>query len=217
MEYEKRTIMLTDLEARILDFVTRHITQYGTAPKITEIGIAVDIRSKGTVHRYLQSLIRKGYLQSIKGQQRGLRLPGGMPESDSFSLPLVGRIAAGRPIEAVSGLDSINLNQLFVRPGRFLIKVSGNSMRDAGILDGDFVVVEKKRWQRPETSWWLSLTRPKSLSNISGGVRMTESNCVRRIRNSLPKSTMLNVSLSRASWSVTCGFIRSRFETMTPA
>lgn len=136
--------MPTDREAEVLNFITRHLAHYGVAPKLAEIAAALGIHSKGTVHRYVESLIGQGYLERTKWQHRALRLRQAAPGVDALSLPLVGRIAAGRPLEAVAGFEAVNLNELFVRPGRFLVKVAGDSMRDAGILDGDLVVVEKR-------------------------------------------------------------------------
>ncbi len=136
--------MLTDREAQVLDTVTRHIARYGVAPNIREIAAAVGIRSPGTTHRYVESLVRQGYLTRTHGRHRGIGLPEGAPERETLSLPLLGRIAAGKPLEAVPGLESVNFTELFVQPGRYLVKVTGESMRDAGILDGDLVVVDKR-------------------------------------------------------------------------
>lgn len=136
--------MLTDRESEVLDVITRHLARYGVPPMLVEIGAALGIHSKGTVHRYVDSLIRQGRLVRTGQRYRGIGLPEGAPDRDALSLPLLGRIAAGKPIEAVIGPDNVNLNELFVRPGRFLVKVAGDSMRDAGILDGDLVVVDKR-------------------------------------------------------------------------
>lgn len=134
--------MLTAREAEILDLITQHIARHGTAPSLTEIAAALGIRSKGSVHRYVHSLVAKRYLKPAKGRWRALRLA--ESKSESQSLPLVGRIAAGRPLEAVTGVDAVNLNELFVRPGHYLVKVTGDSMREAGILDGDMVIADRR-------------------------------------------------------------------------
>lgn len=136
--------MPTDRESEVLAVIARHLAQYGVAPKLTEIAEALGIHSKGSVHRYVESLITQGYLKRAKWQHRALRLQHAPHAPEALSLPLVGKIAAGRPLEAVAGLDTVNLNELFVRPGRFLVRVTGDSMRDAGILDGDLVVVDKR-------------------------------------------------------------------------
>lgn len=132
--------MLTALEEKILQFITRHIARQGHAPTIAEIGKGVGLRSRGTVHRYVESLIEKGHLQRSERSWRSLRLTGENSKR-LHTLPLAGRIAAGAPIEAIAGEDEINIGELFDGPDRFVLKVKGDSMIEAGILDGDYVVV----------------------------------------------------------------------------
>ena len=132
--------MLTTLESRILDFVRAHLDRHGRGPTLTEIGAAVGVQSKGTVHRYIQSLTDKGYVQRQRGWRGiGLATP---PAADA--LPLLGRIAAGRPIEAIADQKNLDINALFTGPKRFVLQVSGDSMIEAGILDGDLVVIEQR-------------------------------------------------------------------------
>lgn len=138
--------MLTKLEQRILDAIRQQITQQGCAPTLVEIGDVVGVGSKGTVHRYVQGLIDKGYLVRNHAGWRGLQLtegPGSEPDLDEVngSLPLLGKIAAGLPIEAIPGHDKLNLMDFFMGPDRFILKVVGDSMIDIGILDGDMVVI----------------------------------------------------------------------------
>lgn len=132
--------MLTALEEKILQFITRHIARQGHAPTIAEIGKGVGLRSRGTVHRYVESLIEKGHLQRSERSWRSLRLTGENSKR-LHTLPLAGRIAAGAPIEAIAGEDEINIGELFDGPDRFVLRVKGDSMIEAGILDGDYVVV----------------------------------------------------------------------------
>jgi len=135
--------LLTDLEKKILDYVQLYIEREEKSPTLTEIGAAMGINSKGTVHRYVNSLIEKGHLQKGGSGWRGLALADqeGL-ELSSGELPLLGQIAAGQPIAAIVGQDSIDVNSMLVAPGRFVLKVRGESMVDAGILDGDWVVIE---------------------------------------------------------------------------
>ncbi len=132
--------MLTELEQRILDAIRQHIAQHERAPTLVEIGDIVGVSSKGTVHRYVQGLIDKGHLVRNHAGWRGLQLVDDVDEA-SASLPLLGRIAAGLPIEAIPGHDKLNLMDFFMGPGRFILKVVGDSMIDVGILDGDMVVI----------------------------------------------------------------------------
>ena len=132
--------MLTRLEETILQFLTRHIAQHGHAPTLDEIGAGVGIRSRGTVHRYIESLVSKGHVYREGRSWRSLRLTGENSRR-SLTLPLVGRIAAGSPIEAIPGEDELDISHLLQGPDRFVLKVQGDSMIDAGILDGDYVII----------------------------------------------------------------------------
>lgn len=134
--------MLTPLEHRILDFIRAFIVRHGYGPTLTEIGAAAGIGSKGTVHRYVQSLKDKGRLAHAERGWRGIRLADGL-SAQSGILPLVGRIAAGRPIEAIPGHDTLNLNE-FLGEDRYALEVRGESMIGIGILDGDLVIIKQQ-------------------------------------------------------------------------
>ena len=139
--------MLTELEKKILAYVRETLEAQGSSPTMTEIGEAMGIKSKGTVHRYINSLIEKGYLEKSGSGWRNLALVESGEEGVG-TLPLAGKIAAGHPIEAIEGRDSIDVNEMLVKPGRFVLKVSGDSMVEAGILDGDWVVIESRATAR---------------------------------------------------------------------
>lgn len=137
--------MLTPLEQRMLQHIQQHLRQYGQAPTLAELGEALSITSKGTVHRYVQALVDKGYLLHTERGWRGIRLA-----NDSYShatLPLAGRIAAGQPIEAIPGQDQLNLGD-FLRDDHYALQVKGDSMRDIGILDGDMVIIRRQSTAR---------------------------------------------------------------------
>ena len=134
--------MLTGLEEKILQCITRYITQNGHAPTLVEIGKLLDIKSKGTVHRYIESLIDKGHLHRTGRSWRGIRLTGEQNRRLTI-LPLAGRIAAGRPIEAISDQQEINFSEMLLGADRYVLEVKGDSMVEAGILDGDLVVVRQ--------------------------------------------------------------------------
>ena len=132
--------MLTALEEKILQFITHYIARHGHAPTLAEIGKALSIRSKGTVHRYVESLVRKKHLHRTGRSWRGIRLTGENSRRLTI-LPLFGRIAAGRPIEAITDQKEINFSDLLLGPDRYALKVKGDSMIDAGIYDGDLIIV----------------------------------------------------------------------------
>ena len=132
---------LTGLERRVLAAVRAYHARHGRMPTVREVGAAVDIRSPGTAGRYIDALVEKGHLRRQPRAWRGLSLaePSGRP-----GLPLVGRIAAGRPIEAIAGQSEIDLNELFGGADRYALKVAGDSMIEAGIRDGDLVIVRRQ-------------------------------------------------------------------------
>ena len=133
--------MLTDNQRTVLNFIQRYIASHGISPKLQEIAEGIGISSRGVAHRYVQALVDAGYLANDKGKHRGIRLLRENPNQQGNSLPLLGKIAAGKPIEAIPGEDEINLVDFFGQ-NNFAVRVQGNSMIDAGILDGDIVVIE---------------------------------------------------------------------------
>ena len=140
-EHIENKIMLTDNQRAVLNFIQRYIASNGVSPKLHEIAEGIDISSRGVAHRYVQALVDAEYLSIDKGRHRGIRLLRENPHQHESSLPLLGKIAAGRPIEAIPGEDEINLTNFFGK-NNFSVRVQGDSMIDIGILDGDIVVIE---------------------------------------------------------------------------
>ena len=138
-----RIYNLTDKQRAALDFIQRYISIHMVAPKLQEIAEGLGITSRGVAHRYVQALVDAGYVTIDSGQHRGIRLLSNNPHHSSSTLPLLGKIAAGKPIEAIAGEDEIDLSDFF-GSHNFAIRVQGDSMIDAGILDGDMVVIEFK-------------------------------------------------------------------------
>ncbi len=133
--------MLTPTQDRTLAFIRRYLKRRGYAPSLIEIAEGIGITSKGTAHRHVQALADAGRIRLIPGRKRGIELVD-EDESDKSSLPLLGRIAAGQPIEAIAGQDRLDLSDL-LGPDRYALQVKGDSMIGAGILDGDLVVIER--------------------------------------------------------------------------
>ena len=154
---------LTDRQRQTYEFIKSYIREYGYGPKLVEIAAALGIRSRGTVHRYLTVLVNQDLVEVLANKSRGIRLSRsgirgsgiheivtdsnsglpGLPGNPSSILPMAGTIAAGRPIEAIPDVDHIDLSEFFVSDNRFVLRVQGDSMIEAGILDGDMVVVEQ--------------------------------------------------------------------------
>ncbi len=133
--------MLSDRQQDTYHFIRHYIARHGRAPLLSEIAEGLGIRSKGVIHRYVQALADAGLIALQPGRHRGITLTD--EQAAEPVLPLLGRIAAGQPIEAIPGQDEVNLAEFFMGPDRFLLKVQGDSMVEAGILDGDMVVIER--------------------------------------------------------------------------
>ncbi|MES9990974.1 MAG: transcriptional repressor LexA [Candidatus Thiodiazotropha sp.] len=133
--------MLTPTQDRTLAFIRRYLKRRGYAPSLIEIAEGIGITSKGTAHRHVQALADAGRIRLIPGRKRGIEMVD-EEELSKTSLPLLGRIAAGQPIEAIANQERLELNDLF-GPNRYALQVKGDSMIDAGILDGDLAVIER--------------------------------------------------------------------------
>lgn len=137
-ENTMRTEALTRKQQQALDFIQRHIARHAIAPTLREIAAGIGIRSRGVAHRYVQALSVAGYIASNNGH---IRLLADNPHRIDASLPLLGRIAAGKPIEAVPGEDQLDLRDFF-GSNNYAVRVQGDSMIEAGIQDGDTVIIE---------------------------------------------------------------------------
>lgn len=135
--------MLTPAQQRTLDFIRRYWRRQGRSPSLAEIADGTGIHSRGVAHRYVQALIEAGRLIRRPGRKRGLELAErGSP--GPHTIPLLGRIAAGRPIEAVPGEETLDLAAFLLGANRYALRVRGDSMIEAGILDGDTVIVDAR-------------------------------------------------------------------------
>ncbi len=133
---------LTPKQKKILDFIEGHSEREGYPPSQQEIAAAFGFRSLGTVQNYLVRLEREGALARDWNARRGLRVMRPVPRG--VELPLVGTVAAGRPIEAIETPDTLEVPASMVGRGEnFVLRVKGDSMIGDGILDGDYVVVRK--------------------------------------------------------------------------
>ena len=128
---------LTTRQGQILEFIRCHLRDTGYPPTRSEIAGHMGFRSVNSAEEHLRALARKGAIEMVPGASRGIRLP----EHDG--LPLVGRVAAGAPVLATEHIEEhVQLPPNFFRPeAHFLLRVKGDSMTDAGILDGDLLAV----------------------------------------------------------------------------
>jgi repressor LexA len=139
--------MLTERQRQILDFLTKYVDAHGYPPTVREIGEAVGLASPSTVHAHLANLERAGLLKRDPTKPRALELrrePKAVP-ADVHKLPLVGEVAAGGPLLAEDNIEEyFAVPEPLSRGGEeFLLRVKGDSMINAGILDGDIAVVER--------------------------------------------------------------------------
>ncbi len=137
--------MLTLQQSKTLDFITEFITQNNYSPSLNEIAIGIGISSRGVAHRYVNALIEKGYLYKHPNSQRGLELVDKDEPNQAFTIPFLGRIAAGLPLEAIEDDSELDLGQYFAGPDKFALRVSGESMIEIGIHDDDYVIIKKQQ------------------------------------------------------------------------
>lgn len=149
-----RSTQATDKQQKVLDYVKEQIKKDGYAPSVREICKALDLKSTSTVHGYLSRLEKKGLIQKAALKPRTLRIVDEEEEKEKpfytskemVDVPIVGKVTAGVPILAVENIeDTFPLPIDFVGNSEtFMLKVRGDSMIDAGILDGDLVLVKKQ-------------------------------------------------------------------------
>lgn len=133
---------LTLKQKKILDYIEAFTTREGYQPSQQEIAQAFGFSSLGTVQNYLVRLEREGLIARTWNARRGMKVL--RPRQNGLELPLAGRVAAGRPIEAIETPDTIEVPSSMLGSGEnFVLKVEGDSMVGDGILDGDYVVVRK--------------------------------------------------------------------------
>ena len=140
---------LTQRQVAILDFIKKEIRQKGYPPSVREIGDAVGLMSSSTVHGHLQTLEDKGYIRRDPTKPRAIEILDGSQDDNRkrvVHVPIVGRVTAGQPILAVENIeDTFPLPAEIVHDDTvFMLKVRGDSMIEAGILDGDYILVRKQ-------------------------------------------------------------------------
>jgi repressor LexA len=149
-------MVLTKRQKEVLDFLVSFANKQGYSPSFEEIAKALRLTSLATVHKHISTLERKGFIRRGYNQSRSIEvthLPKSVREQvqerNSTELPMAGRIAAGRPLEAVEDRETFSLAE-FARGGNsFVLQVKGNSMMDDHILNGDYIVVEQTQVANP--------------------------------------------------------------------
>jgi len=141
---------LTKRQKEVLDYLVGFLNKNGYSPSFEEIAHSMKLTSLATVHKHLSTLEKKGFIRRGYNQSRSIevmQLPKPIREQlldrHVVELPLAGRIAAGRPLEAVEERETISLADFARGQNTYVLQVKGESMRDDHILDGDFIVVEQ--------------------------------------------------------------------------
>jgi len=134
---------LTPRQRQILEFITRFLEKHGYAPSLVEIGAAFGLSSPATVHKHLSALEARGRIRRSRGRRRFVELVPDEGRSREVVLPVLGTVAAGRPIEAVEERETLAVPAFMVRREKsYVLRVAGDSMIDEQIRDGDYIVVE---------------------------------------------------------------------------
>jgi repressor LexA len=139
-------MILTRRQKEVWDYLEDYIAAHGYAPTLEEIGAHFGLSSLATVHKHLSNLEHKGLIARKWNLSRAIEITPPQKTAQAVELPLLGRVAAGVPIEAVETDGTLAIPEDFVRRphNAFALRVQGESMIGEGILDGDYVVVEKR-------------------------------------------------------------------------
>jgi len=154
--------MLTRKQHELLLYIDKHLSESGVSPSFEEMKDALDLKSKSGVHRLISALEERGFIRRLPNRARALEVlkvpemkaaspaagPVRVPQAANdaiIDLPLHGRIAAGTPIEALQGTDTLPVPAALLGPGEhYALEVAGDSMVDEGILDGDFALIRRQ-------------------------------------------------------------------------
>ncbi len=137
---------LTKRQREILDYLNEFIQDHGYAPSLEEIGRRFGLSSLATVHKHLTNLQEKGFIKRSWNRSRSVELVPTRTGGRALELPLLGYVAAGAPIEAIAGSETIAVPEdLAGKRDTYVLRVKGDSMIDEQIRDGDFVIVEDRK------------------------------------------------------------------------
>ncbi len=134
---------LSPNKQRFLNFIEQYGKKYGYSPTTSEIQRALNIKSSGTVSWYVRELEREGFLLKTRGYSGKRALEVRKEEAGKNTLPLLGVVAAGYPLEVFENSDEIEAPPRYIHPDNYVLKVRGDSMIDYHIQDGDYLIVKK--------------------------------------------------------------------------
>lgn len=144
---------VTKRQKEVLDFISTFVRERGYSPSYEEMAEGLDLASVATVHKHVSALEAKSYLKRAANMSRSLEVTpkwnreqdsrAGRPVPPTMEIPLRGRIAAGTPVEAIAGDETLNFGDFAGDPGTYALQVRGDSMIEDHICDGDFVLIQK--------------------------------------------------------------------------
>lgn len=147
IQNQKKLTKLTDRQSEVLYFIKQEVKAKGIAPTRADIAEHFGFKSKNAATDHIKALQRKGYIKVYNDMSRGIQVTKGRKKTPANEdlLPIVGSVAAGTPIEAIENIeDHVEVApSLFKQKPTYLLRVRGDSMKDAGILDGDLIAVRK--------------------------------------------------------------------------
>ncbi len=135
---------LTQKQQEIFDFILSSLREEGNIPSVREIAAAFGFASTNAVHTHLEALTKKGYISRRPGKNRNIEIAPDFLNPER-GIPIVGRVAAGKPIDAIENLDGyLDLDAIYERNLHFALKICGDSMLEAGFWDGDYAIVRQQ-------------------------------------------------------------------------
>lgn len=134
---------ITRRQKDVLDFIREFVERCGYSPSFEEIARGLELNSLATVHKHISNLEKKGLLQRGHNRSRSIDILPEPSRSATPEIPLLGRIAAGRPVESSEMRETLSLSDLVDNKPVFALQVRGESMRDDHIMSGDYVLIEK--------------------------------------------------------------------------
>jgi repressor LexA len=144
-----QALPLTAAQRRLHQHLQARAAEGLPPPSLEDLCRELGLASRGSLHKQVTALIEAGLVEPMEGKQRGVRLRAPEPPPERHELPLLGRIAAGRPIDALPGNEFVEVPPLLLpRREGYALAVRGDSMREAGIHDGDVVIVEAREQAR---------------------------------------------------------------------
>jgi repressor LexA len=156
LAFQELAMTLTKRQKEVLDFLVVFLNKHGYSPSFEEIARSLKLTSLATVHKHITTLERKGFVRRGYNQSRSIevtQLPKPVREQvldrHTLEMPLMGRIAAGRPLEAVEEHETLSLGEFARSDKTFALQVKGSSMIDDHILNGDYVVIEPTQVANP--------------------------------------------------------------------